>query len=281
MIVTDAQVHLWEAHRPDRPWPSPVSPPPWPHRPEPLGGEEMLQLMREAGVGRAVIVPPSWAGDHNDTALEIVVAHPTHFAIMGRFEPRAPGALDRLPTWLDQPGMLGIRLSLHHGPSRVWLDGGTLEHFWPAAERFGIPLMVYVPGLCRLIAPIAERHPDLRLVIDHLARPIRTKDAPAWADLDEVLALARFPNVTVKVSSLPTYTSESYPFPSLDAPIRRVYDHFGPQRMMWGSDLTKLPCSYRECLDHFRVALDFLSESDREWILGRTAATVLRWPEPS
>src|SRR4051812_17899234 len=120
-MIIDSQVHLWEAHKPDRPWPAEfigkpmfvAAPGARPHREEPLGAEEMLAVMDATGVDRAVIVPPSPVGDENLTAIEAVAKFPKRFAIMGRFNPEAAGARARLETWLQQPGMLGIRMTFH------------------------------------------------------------------------------------------------------------------------------------------------------------------------
>src|SRR6185369_4455692 len=109
MSIIDSQIHLWEAHRPDRPWPaesvaSPVfvaSKGARPHRAEPMGAEEMLSEMDEAGVDRAIIVPPSPVGDDNLTALEAAARYPDRFAIMGRFNPEARDARSRLESWLE------------------------------------------------------------------------------------------------------------------------------------------------------------------------------------
>jgi len=73
--------------------------------------------------------------------------------------------------------------------------------------------------------------------------------------------------------------NDPYPFRDLQPFIKRIFDTYGPRRLLWGSDLSRLKCSYRECLDQFRVSLDFLSEEDKEWILGKTLAAVLNWPE--
>ncbi len=279
MGITDAQVHLWEADRPDRPWPKDV--PTRPHRPVPLEAGEMLAAMDEPGVDRAVIVPPSWAGENNATALEAAEKHPRRFAVMGRFNPRLPEARAQLEGWLKQPHMLGIRLTFHQKPWSDWLDDGSLDWFWSAAERLRIPLMIHVPGLAPKVQPIAQGHPGLTLVIDHLARSSQLRGAEAWADLDDLLALARQPNVTVKASAMPCGSTEAYPFADLTQHIRRVYAAFGPRRMLWGSDYSRLTCSYRECLDHVRNSLDFLSAEDKEWILGKALAQTLNWPEPA
>jgi predicted TIM-barrel fold metal-dependent hydrolase len=96
-------------------------------------------------------------------------------------------------------------------------------------------------------------------------------------------ALARYPNVYVKVSALPAFSTEPYPFKNLRDPIRRVIDAFGPRRAFWGSDITRVPksCSLRQVVTHFTEELDFLSAADLDWIMGRGLAECLRWPLPS
>ena len=86
MLICDAQVHIWAANTPERPWPARHAP----HRPVPLGKEELLAEMDKAGIDRVVIVPPSWEGDRNDVAIDAATSHPQRFAIMGRFDPDVP-----------------------------------------------------------------------------------------------------------------------------------------------------------------------------------------------
>lgn len=274
-MITDAQVHLWELDRPNRPWPKEARS--QPHRPDGYSAVQMLAEMDAAGVDRAVIVPPTWAGDNNDTALEAVAAHPTRFAIMGRFDPFAPDAPHRIEGWRDQPGMLGIRLSR---PQR-WLDE-DVDWFWTACERQRIPVMALVPGIAAKLRPTAAAHPALTLIVDHMAA-VGGGQGPeaAFAGFEDLIALASFPQVRVKVSSAPCYSREPYPFPDLDPYIRRIYDAFGPRRMLWGADITRLTSTYAECLQHFQQALDFFSAEDRQWILGKSTAEALGWPEPS
>ncbi|MBI3372996.1 MAG: amidohydrolase [Betaproteobacteria bacterium] len=288
MLITDSQVHLWEAHREDRAWPQEsrasrvfvATEGSRPHRAEPLGAEEMLATMDAAGVDRAIIVPPSPVGDDNLTALEAAARYPTRFAIMGRFNIEAPDARSRLDSWLSQPGMLGIRLTFHKPQWSRWLEDESLEWFWSGCERLSIPLMIFVPGLLGKVPAIAQRHPGLKLILDHMGRCSELRDAACFADLDELLALARYANVAVKTSAVPCYTTETYPFANLTPYLRRIYDAFGPRRLMWGSDWTRLPCTYDECINHFRFALDFLGDGDKEWILGKTANEWLAWRHP-
>ena len=278
MIIVDSQVHIWGADAPARPWPPGRAA--QAHRSTPLGAEELLKAMGEAGVDRVIIVPPSWEGDRNDLALEAARKYPDRCAVMGRFPVEAPAEAQRLETWRKQPGMLGVRLTLHRSPWRAWFENGSIDWFWAAVKRAGLPVMVYVPGLVKRLDVIARRHPELKLIVDHLACPLGSRDEAAFAHLDEVLALARYPNVAVKPSALPCYSSEPYPFRGLHRHIRRVYDAFGPRRMLWGTDYSRLTCPYHQAVTLFTEALDFLSAEDKEWIMGRAAADWLGWPLP-
>jgi predicted TIM-barrel fold metal-dependent hydrolase len=162
-MIVDAQVHLWKAQTPDRPWvPGMV-----PQLPEPFTYDKLLPLMNEAGVSRAVIVPPSWEGDRVDYALEAAGKYPDRFAVMGRIPLADPKSAALLPRWKDQPGMLGIRVTFL-GKNAPWLTDGTADWFWPAAEKAGIPVMFLTNGQLGAFVPIAERHPGLTLIVDHM-----------------------------------------------------------------------------------------------------------------
>jgi len=278
MLIADSQVHIWGADTPDRPWP--------PGRaaqaqlPYPFSKDHLLKEMDAAGVDRVVIVPPSWEGDRNDLALEAARLHPDRFAVMGRLALERPESRGLIEGWRRQPGMLGLRFTFHTPVHRPWLTDGTADWLWPAAERAGLPVMVFVPASLREIDAIAERHPGLKLVIDHLAIGGGLKDAAAFADLPQLLALARRPNVAVKASALACYSTEPYPHRALHPHIRRVYDAFGRQRMFWGTDFTRLPCSYRQAITLFTEELPWLTAADKEWIMGRGVCEFLGWPLP-
>ena len=276
MLVTDAQVHLWEAERPEAPWRKLERPP---HRPNGFSAEEMLIEMDAAGVDRAVIVPPTWAGESNDWALQMAARYPKRFAVMGRFDARAADAREQLGGWLQQKGMLGVRMSFHVKPFRDWLDDGSLDWFWAECERLQLPVSALVPGMAGKLRPVLERHPELKVLVPHMACPLDTHVPESFAKLDELLGLARFPNVFAMVSSAPCFSNEPYPFRDLDPYLRRIYDVYGARRMLWGADLSRLKGTYKECLDQFRYELDFLSADDKEWILGRSLTDALNWPE--
>src|SRR5215468_12441764 len=162
-MIVDAQVHVWKPEAPDRPWvPGRVA-----QLPEPFSHERLAGLMNEAGVDRVVIVPPSWEGDRNDYALEAAQKYPGWFGVMGRIPLTDPTAAALLPTWRQQRGMLGVRLTLT-GPQGAWLTDGTADWFWPAAEKAGLPVYFLAPLRAKDMGRIAERHPALQLIADHM-----------------------------------------------------------------------------------------------------------------
>lgn len=277
MLIVDAQVHIWAADSPERPWP--------PgghgraHRPVPFSKDDLLHEMDTAGVARAVIVPPSWEGDRNDLALAAARQHPERFAVMGR-PPLAEADRHRLARWRAQPGMLGIRVTTAGAGSRELFTGPAGDWLWQAAERHGLPAMVSVPGLLDAVDRVAERHPGLRLVIDHLALARHAKDEAAFADLPALVRLARRPNVAAKASALPRYSSEAWPYPKLHPYLRQVFDAFGPRRMFWGTDLTGIPCNYAEAIALFTEASPWLAGDDLAWVMGRGVCEWLDWPLP-
>lgn len=277
-MIVDSQVHLWKAETPERVWPSwgqAVS-----HLPEPLGYESMLRLMDEAGVDRAIVVPPSWEGDRNDYALEAARRHPDRFAAVGRIALDDPGSAALLPRWKDQ-GLLGVRLTFSYG-KESWLTDGTTDWFWPLVEAEDIPVMMLVPNNTREVAQIAAAHPRLRIIIDHfgLSRKL-AREGKALEAMERTAALARFPNVYVKTSSSATYSREAWPFSDLYPGIRRIIEAFGPARCFWGADLSICfhKCPYREHVTHFTQALDFLSENDKRLIMGQALLDFLGWPD--
>ena len=183
----------------------------------------------------------------------------------------------------EQQGMLAVRLTFHRDEGRPLLDKGAADWFWPAAEKLQMPVMVHAPERLTVIGDIAARHPGLRLIIDHMGFARETMDERAMAGAERLVALARHPNLAVKVSALPCYSTENYPFRNLHEALKRVIDGFGVRRCFWGSDYSRLPrsCSYGQAVTMFTEELDFLSESELEWTMGRGASEWLNWPLPA
>ena len=277
MQITDSCVHIWGADTPERPWPPIVDPKTQPHKPFPFTKEYILGEMAKAGVDRVVLVPAVWEGERNDLAIAAVQEHPDRFRIMGRFNPEAPGSRKLMPTWLQQPGMLGVRIAFQRPERRPLLTEGRIDWLWQQAEQFGVPIMLFARHEdLYLIDRVAERHPGLKLVIDHLGLT-EGKDEVAFREFDKLLTLAKRPNVAVKASTLPKFTTDAYPFRRLHPYLRRVYDTFGPKRMFWGSDLSVIPCSYRQSVTMFTEEMPWIPSGDLELIMDRGLRDWIGW----
>ena len=274
-LIVDAQIHMWPPNRPDRPW----VPGAQPQTPEPFTIERVVPLIDEAGVERVVIVPPTLEGERIDYAQEAVHRYPGRFGIMARIALDKPDRAARLATWRDQPGVLGVRLNIA-GEQAHWLADGTTDWFWPAAEKAGLPIMFLTTGQTASFGRIAERHPRLSLIIDHMGVSTATMRSGKLPEaIEQSAALAKYPNVSVKLSSAPLFSTEPYPFRDVTPHIRRLYDAFGPRRCHWGTDVTNsyAKASYRQRVTHFTEELAFLSEQDKDWIMGRSIVERLRW----
>lgn len=271
MLIVDSQVHIWSGGVP-----SPH------HRQEPFGAEDLLVAMDEAGVARAILVPPTWDPDAPAIALAAARTYPDRFAVMGGLPLLGPSSPEELPHWRERPGALGLRFSFNSPETRATLSDGRADWVWPAAEAAAVPIMVLAPGELDAIGSIAREHPNLKLVIDHLGIPRGLKDDAAFAHLPALLALADLPNVAVKAAGIPAYsTRDAYPFASLHNYLRQTIDAFGPNRVFWGTDLSRMPCTYRQCVTLFTEELPWLSASDLEEIMGRALCRWLEWPLPS
>jgi L-fuconolactonase len=281
VLIVDSQVHIWELNRPGRPWPPGRFLPPW--ATTPFSKDQLLAEMDKAGVDRAILVPPAFEGDRNDLSLDATRLHPDRLAVMGRLPLDDPKSRRLLPVWKENPGTLGLRFTFFIPQQRAWLEDGTAEWLWPAAEKHDVPLMIYpVPEALPHFSLIAQRHPRLRLVIDHLAvgHEEWNRDDRAFRHLDLLLDLAKHPNIAVKASGLPEYSTESYPYRGLHKYLKRVVEAYGPRRVFWGTDFTRLPCTYRQAITMFTEELPWLSAEDQDWVMGRAICEWLNWPAP-
>ncbi len=276
-VIVDSQVHIWGADSPDRPWPPGTAA--RAHRPVALGAAGLLGEMAEAGVDRAILVPPSYEGDRNDLVLGASTTWPDRFRAMVRVVLEQPMTQQALAAYVAQPGVLGIRFTFHLPAMRAQFEAGAADWFWPLAEALDIPVMMLPVGSLARVDGIAARHPALRIAIDHFSHHRGLAEAPHidTAEIDALVALARRPNVSVKASCLPFFSTDPYPFRDLEPMIRRVYDAYGPRRFFWGSDMTRLGCSYRQCVTHFTEELPWLDQAAKDLVMGRALLDWARW----
>lgn len=265
MRIIDAQIHLWTKGT--------VVPP---HRTTPYLLEEALRDMDAAGVHGAILHPPSWDENSNGQAVDAARRHPDRFAILGRIPLDQLDKRGLIDTWKQQPGMLGLRYTFLQPHMKSWPVDGTMDWLWPAAERAGLPVALLAGDFLPLVGEIAARHSGLRLIVDHFGVVRGNIDDAAFANMPRLVALAKHPNIAVKVTGGPQYVTDGYPFASLQPRYRAIYDAFGPKRMFWGTDITRMPCTWKECVSSF-AEQSWLSEADKALIMGRAMADWIGW----
>jgi L-fuconolactonase len=282
MLIVDSQVHVWAADRPDRPWPPPAHGlKPAPHRALPISAESLLSDMRAAGVNRAILVPPSWEGERNDVVLDACKTYPERYRYAARLDlnaPNIPNARDFIATWRDNRGMVALQLTFQTPLFQQPLVNGEIDWLWAAAEAAQLPLTIYLPNaLMPHIARAAQRHPALNVVINHFGLTGSARDNAAFADFANLIIMARYPNVAVKASCLPFYSTEAYPYRGLHNYMRQAFDAFGPKRFFWGTDLSRLPGTYAQAVTLFTEELPWLAGADLEWVMGRAVCEWMDW----
>lgn len=266
LAITDAQVHVWEQ----------VAIPGREHRKPPLGAQELLLEMATAGIERAILIPPSWAGDGNTLVVRAAQAQPKSFAVIGRLAFEDPAFRATLEQWSPQNGMLGFRL-LFNTPELVeLLRGESIDWIWPVAEKHKIPLMVLAHDSNDILKRVAAEHPRLLLVIDHLGMTRGVSGPQLREGIERLLTLASFPNIAVKATALPLYSERDYPHLDVLAQIRRVIDAFSADRVFWGTDLTRLRCSYRQAVE-MMSHLEWKDEHEVELVMGNAILSWLGW----
>ena len=230
MLIVDAQIHIWSKGK--------TLPP---HRAEPYGMAQALADMDAAGVDRALIHPPSWDEDLNALAIDTVRAHPRRFAILGRLALDRPESRGLIDGWKKHPGMLGLRFTFLQPHQKTWPHDGTMDWLWPAAEQAGVPVALLAVEFLPLLGRIAERHPRLKLVVDHMAAVRGAKGDAAFAKMDELTALAKYPNVAVKATGGPGVAADGYPF-------RGLHPHIAASTMPSGRSACSGAPTSRACL---------------------------------
>lgn len=271
MNVLDAQIHCWGSGLPSNKSHRQVTR---------FAPEEALAMMDDAGVDAAIINPPGWDPGSHDMAAAAVADYPGRFAIVGSILPNDTRGPERVAAWRATPGQLGLRTFFLSAKAQQILKDGGADWIWAAAEAAEVPICMMATPCLDLVGRVAERHPGLRLTIDHLGGLggfEERKDHDAMTHMPGLLALAKYPNVAVKVTGAPGYSGENYPFPIIAGYVRQIYDAFGPDRMFWGTDITKMPCTWHQCITMFTEEMPWLSDSDKALIMGEALSAWWGW----
>jgi len=271
MRIIDPHVHVW-TQDPKYPWSQTSATPPMP---EALP-ETLLGLMKANGVSHTVIIQVIYYRWDNSYARDSIRKHKGKFLGVCRVNPESPSAPDDLERHVKEDGFRGVRISPAAAAAGDWIKGPLMPPLWRRAEQLKTPMTV-LTSASRLpdVAPLIERHPELDVVIDHMADcPI---DQPAL--LKNLLDLARFPRVFVKISHTWSLSKQPYPYRDTHDQVHKLYDAFGPQRLMWGTDwpMVERHCGYARALAVARDEMKFLNQQDKSWILGQTIERVWKF----
>ncbi|MGY8936845.1 MAG: amidohydrolase family protein [Alphaproteobacteria bacterium] len=279
MPIIDSQVHAYAANTPERPWNT------TPNWPDSVNGEEMVAAMDSVGVDGAIFVNAFSMYQYDSSfAEEVQRAHPGKFGLVKPVDPSDPAVADVISDWKKTPGTVGLRVRLTHGLERAADDPG-LDVILHEAVRHNFPINLLSWGKLDVGAALIDRHPNVQFVLDHLGL-LQPHDPPAppepWADLPKVLDLAKRPNAVIKVSGACTLSREPFPFPDIWDPLARVFDAWGMDRCLWGTDWTRAHAvvNYEQAVEPFRLT-DRLSDSDRAMLMGGACAKIYGWAPES
>jgi predicted TIM-barrel fold metal-dependent hydrolase len=273
VAVIDAQIHLWAG-----PGSSPR------HGSSPFTVRDALAGMDAAGVDAAVIHPPGWDPGAEEYAARVVAQRPERFARYATVELTGTRGPDRLRRLRATPGVLGLRFLCLAPHERAWPQDGTMEWMFALAEQEGMPVTLCGPTLMPIVARTAERHPHLKLVVDHFGLTGYAPDG-GLVQSPDVHSWARYPNVAVKLTGAPDYSTDPYPFPAMARTVRALYDAYGPERLFWGTDITRVnghggtrhKASWRQCVTMFTQHMPWLSAQDLGLIMGEAYSAWHGW----
>ena len=270
----DSQVHSYERNRPERPWNGTLK------GPDEVTGDDMVAAMDAVGVDGALLVSPFSMYRYDASyALEVYGKHPGRFGLIKPFDPQSEAVADEVSEWAGTPGVVGARIMLTAQPYEA--DDPGLNRILAAGAQAGIPVNVMCSGKLPLMLELARRNPATQIVIDHvgLVQPMEPPAPPEpFADLANVVSLAACDNVAIKISGACTLSHQPFPYEDIWEPLTKVFDAFGLDRCLWGTDWTRAVdlLNYQQGVEAFRVT-DQLSDAERSALMGGTLAKIYNW----
>lgn len=274
--VVDAQVHVWGEDSPERPWDSSVAIAP--HGPPGMPASTVLAAMSNAKVNAGLIIPVSFEGNRNDLGIAACERWPHQFGMLGRFDFSDPGAATSILEHMGRSGFLGVRMTFNRD-AETWLRDGTLDWFWPFAERENVPIALFPKGDLGILLEIANRHPGLKITIDHLATSEPQNGYDTLDRIRELEPLGAAENISVKATALPISFPTTYSPELVRTVIDLVLDWFGTGRVFWGSDYTRYHdgLDYGHTVQQFRDGIAHLAPASQRAIMGGSLREWFNW----
>ena len=275
MMTIDAQVHAYERDHPGRPWAAVLAGPPE------VTGDDMVAAMDAVGVDGALLVSP-WTLYRYDAsyAIDVHAAHPGRFALIKPVDPGDPEVVETIADWAAMKGTVAIRIMMAERYASE-PDVAGINRVLEAAARHALPVNLLCWGRLEQAAKLAAGNPNTMLIIDHfgLLQPFDPPAPPAPFDaLPNLLTLAQYENVAVKITGACTLSHEPFPYNDIWDPLSQIFDRFGFERCMWGTDWTRAVnlLTYEQGVAPFRLA-ERLSDDERASLMGGTLARIYNW----
>jgi L-fuconolactonase len=281
-MIIDAHQHFWNLDRVDYPWLTPDAGPIYRTNEEP----DLQPQLDEAGVTGTVLVQSMDSYADTDFMLEVADRWPRVRGVVGWVPLTRPDeAASALDRYRKDPRFVGMRHLIHEDPDPDWLLRADVRDGLALLAERGLTydVVAVLPRHLEHVPVLAEQHPELRLVIDHLAKPpIKEKAWQPWADL--LRRAAECPQVYAKVSGLNTAADwETWSASDLRPYVDYAVELFGPERLMYGGDwpISVLAGGYPKVWRETEALLADLDAADRDRILAGTATEFYRLPTPS
>ena len=291
MEIIDSHVHIVEENKIGRPWDASYASSGGSGETDPrkalrasmrlTSDSEMLETTTRVGVDGALLVATSHYGWDNSYPVASAAKHPNRFRVVGRLNPDAADIEEQTAEWKANPVAVGLRILMMNDATNEKIAAGHYHRFFIALQRYQIPLCIFPPNYLSHVALLATKYEALSLVIDHLGMPqphSKGVNSSRFGRLHELMRLAVYPNISVKLSAAPALSTQCYPFEDLWPYIHQVVGAFGPERVMWGSDWTRVAgfVSYDEGIGYIATT-DELSKHDKSLILGQSLRRVFGW----
>lgn len=277
MKIIEPHVHVWTLDAERFPWSPATANPPT----ESGTAEELIDTLDANGVLGAVLVQVIYYGLDNSYAADALRRYPDRFAGVCLVDPQDPKAPEQLEYEVKERGFTGLRLRPCADRNSTWLSDPATFPLWEKAAELGVTFTVlsHIEQLA-MLPPALERFPEVPVVIDHMAWP-PLAEGPDGPSIQHLLRLKEYPSVHVKITDPWAISKEEeYPYRQVEPIFRRVFETFGAQRCLWGTDwpLVRHECGYEKALALYTKEWDWITDADREWILYRTVQKL--YPRP-
>lgn len=275
MIRIDAHVHVWIPENEYYPFTPKRS------KADLFEGsaEVLLNVMERNNVSHAVLVQPGIYGSDNSYMMDSFDKYPGKFAAICRVDQSSKSAPADLEFWVKKRGAQGIRILLGQYTPETWNHGKPEYPLWEKIRELGIAVgYLIVPGQASMVEDMLKQFPEVPVILDHLGKPVK-EESPEYPGFQNILRLAAYPQVYIKLSALSFHSKEKYPYKDMLVCAEKAVNAFKPGRVMWATDFcaTLGAHNYHTDIELLEQHMPFLSDSDKDWIYAKTALKLFKF----